>query len=184
MPKIIRQLFAGTSVLVLICAAGCAARKGSKELSERLLKAAELPAVFVEGTIAGYRNGALRDGRPEKEINCVAAKVTPELVLPALTDAYSIEFSDDELRQGISFFESDTGKAYVRYQRNLAREMSGLSTEEVPEFSPPEVARIKDFTGTRLGKLILTPNSPMFASAREKLRQQIFAIFDDCRSAK
>jgi Uncharacterized protein conserved in bacteria (DUF2059) len=53
-----------------------------------------------------------------------------------------MEFSDGELRQAISFFESETGQAYVRYQRNLARALSGTPAEEVPEFSPPEVERI------------------------------------------
>jgi hypothetical protein len=99
---------------------------------------AEIDAVYAEGYVAGYRDSALRDGRPEKEINCFANKVTPELALPALADAYSKEFSDDELRQAISFFESATGKAFVRYQRNMAKGAIGNPTEEVPKFSPPK----------------------------------------------
>lgn len=179
-----RRVLAAAAAVALTCAAGCARRKGSEELAARLLRTAELHAVFVEAVVAGYRKDALRDGRPEKEIDCVANKLTPELVLPALADAYSIEFSDDELRQALSFFESETGKAYVRYQRNLAREMSGSPAEEVPEFSTPEVERINAFAETRIGRLILTPNSPMFATAKEELRRRVVAVFDECGGAR
>ena len=175
-----KQVLAVAVVGILLCAAGCARRKGSEELATRLLKASEIHVVFVESVLASYRKDALRDKRPEKEINCVTTKVTPELVLPALANAYSTEFSDDELRQALSFFESQTGKAYVRYQRNLAREMSGTPAEQLPEFLPSEVERINAFAETRIGRLILTPNSPMFATSKEELRRQIFTVLDEC----
>jgi hypothetical protein len=180
MSNTIRQVLAVTATGILLCATGCARRKGSEELATRLLRASEIHVVFVEAVLAGYRKDALRDKRPEKEIDCVTTRITPELALPALANAYSIEFSDDELRQALSFFESEIGKAYVRYQRNLAREMSGTQAEQLPEFSPTEVERINAFAETRLGRLILTPNSPMFATAKEELRRQILAVLDEC----
>lgn len=184
MPNTIRRLLAVTAAFVLICAAGCTRRKGSEELAARLLRAAEIHAVYAEGYLAGYRDNALRDGRPEREFNCVAHKLTPELVLPALANAYSMEFSDDELRQALSFFESETGKAFIRHQRNEASALVGNPTEEVPEFSPTEVERINAFTETRIGMLIMTPNSPMFAMAKVELHRQISHVLAECREAR
>jgi hypothetical protein len=185
MRKIIRRLLAATAAGVLVCAAGCARRKGSEETAARLLRVAEIHAVYAEGYVAGYRDSALRDGRPQKEIDCFANKVTPELVLPALTDAYSKEFSDDELRHAISFFESETGKSFIRYQRNLAKAAIGNPTEEVPEFSPPEADRINAFVETRIGRLIMNPDSaPMFATAKAELHRQISGVITECRNAR
>jgi hypothetical protein len=184
MPKTIKQLFVGAAALTLICAAACTQRKGSQELAAQLLKMSQLQFLYAEAYSAGYRDGARRDRRPEKEINCAVTKITPELLLPQLADAYSTEFSDDELRQAISFFESEAGKAYVRSERNTIRSLSGTSTEQVPEFTSLEVERINAFAETRVGNLILTPHSALAESAKEKIRPQFAAIFDQCRNAQ
>ena len=184
MPKTMKQLFVGMATVLLICAAACTPRKGSEELAAQLLKSSELQLLYAEAYAAGYRDSALRDRRPVKEVNCVVTNITPERVLPALADAYSTEFSDDELRQAISFFESEAGKAYVRSERNTIRELSGTSTEQAPEFSTFEVERIDAFAGTRVGNLILTPHSPLAELAKEKIRPKLVALFDQCRNAQ
>lgn len=140
--------------------------------------------MFAEAYAAGYHDSALKDRKPEQEINCVETKITPELMLPLLTDLYSTEFSDDELRQAISFFESETGKAFIRFERNLMREMTGRPTEQVAEYSPLEVERINAFGETRIGRLIMTPHSSLAESAKEKLRPKLYAIFNQCGNAR
>lgn len=185
MPKTIKQLFAGAATLLLICAAGCASGKGSKELTARLLKAAELDVAYAQGLIAGYRNSALKDGKPEKEISCVSTKITPELVRPALLHVYSAEFTDDELRQALSFFETETGKAYVLYQREVAKALNaGAAVDELPEFFPPDANRVEAFAATRIGSAILTTDSPLRAPLRDKIKSQLFAVFDQCKNAQ
>jgi hypothetical protein len=183
MPKTFKQLFVRTTAVVLICAAGCTARKGSEELAAQLLKTSGLHVLFAEAYAAGYHDSALRERKPGKEIDCVETKITPELVLAQLTDLYSTEFSDDELRQAISFFESEAGKAYIRVEWNLMRGMTGRPTEQVPEYSPLEVERIKAFGETRIGRLIMTPHSSLAESAKEKLRPKLYEIFNQCRNA-
>jgi len=184
MPKTFKQVLAGAAAFVLICAAGCSPRKGSEELAAHLLKVSELHALYAEAYAAGYRDAASRDGRPEKEIVCVVTRVTPELVLPALAEAYSTEFSDDELRQAISFFESTPGRSYLQSERNVLRELRGAATEQVPDLSAPEVERIDAFAGTRVGKLIMTPHSPLAESAKGKVRPLFSALTDQCRNAR
>jgi hypothetical protein len=184
MPKPARQLFAGTCAIVLGCVATSALGKGSEEMAARLLRISEIHVIYAEGIAAGYRSGALKARRPEIEVNCFVTKVNPELVLPALVNAYSSEFSDNELRLAITFFESKTGRNYVRYQRIKSRHIFGTSTEKEPEFPPPEVERINAFAETRIGNLILRPNSPMSALAKEKLGPQFLAFRDLCRSAQ
>ena len=184
MQKPIRRLIAGISTAAVACAATSALGKGSEELAARLLKKSEIHAIYAEGLAAGYRKGALSNGRTEKDINCFAAKVSPELVLPVLADAYSEEFSAKELAQAITFFESRLGGKYVRYQRIKSRQIYGTTTEKEPAFTPPEVERLNAFAETRIGNLMLTPNSPMSARAKEKLTPQILAFRDACGKAQ
>lgn len=184
MPKTIEQLFVGTAAVVLICAAGCTPRKGSEELAAQFLKTSGLHVLYAEAYVMGYRASALRDRKPEREINCVESKLNPELVLALYTDLYSAEFSDDELRQGISFFESEAGKALVRSEQNLMREQTGRPTEQVQELSPLEVERINAFGETRIGMLTMTPDSSLARSSKEKLKQKIYPIFNQCENAR
>jgi hypothetical protein len=185
MRKTIKQLFVGAVTFVLLCVAGCAPpRRGSEELAAQVLMSSRLHHIFAEAYAAGYRDSALKERKLEKEINCVETKITPEMVMALLTDVYSREFSDDELRQAISFFESEAGKAYLRYDLNLMREKTGRPVEQVPEFSPLEVKRINAFAETRVGKLILTPHSPVAEAAKEKIRPQIYAFFEQCKTAR
>jgi hypothetical protein len=168
-----------------MCAAGCApSRKGSEALAAQLVETSGLHVIFAEAYAVGYRDSALRDGKPEKEITCVETKITPELVKALFTDVYSTEFSDDELRQAISFFESQAGKTFLRSELNLMRELTGRPTEQVPELSPLEVERINAFGETRTGKLIMTPHSPLAEASKEKLRPHLYAFFDQCKNAR
>ncbi|HEV2706789.1 MAG TPA: DUF2059 domain-containing protein [Pyrinomonadaceae bacterium] len=179
-----KQFLAGTATVVLICAAACASGKGSEELAARLLETSEMHILYAEAYAAGYRDSALRDRKPEQEIHCVVSKITPELVRPVLANAYSAEFSDDELRQAISFFESQAGRNFVRHERIVVKELSGTSTEKVPELSATEVESIDAFAATRIGKLLLTPQSPFSASVKEKLRPQLYGFFEQCGNAQ
>src|SRR5216683_1791097 len=121
---------------VLLCIAFSAHGKGSEKLAARLLEISGIHLIYAEGIAAGYRNSAAADKKPEGEIRCFTAKITPELVLPALTSAYAAEFSDGELDLAIAFFGSEIGKEYVRYQRIKSKEILGVpTTEKLPQFS-------------------------------------------------
>src|SRR5687768_764540 len=125
MLKTLKRLLVGAAAIVLMCTTGCAQRKGSEELAAKLLKTSDFPVLYAGGMAASFRDNARRDGKSEKEINCVVKEMTPEMMTPVLVDAYSGEFSDDELRQAISFYESEAGKAYLRSERNVLKELSG-----------------------------------------------------------
>ncbi len=168
--------------VVLLCVACSAQRKGSEKLAAQLLEISGIHLIYAEGIVTGYRNSAAADKKPEKEISCFVTKITPELVLPVLASAYAVEFSDSELDSAISFFGSTTGKEYVRYQRIKSKEMFGVSTtEKAPQFSSHDLELIDSFAETRIGKLILSPHSPMSASARAALRPQLIAFRDQCK---
>ena len=184
MPKTMKRIFVVAAAVVITCASACAQRKGSEELADRMIKTSDFHVLYAGGMAAGFRDDAARDGKSEKEINCVVTEITPELMLPVLVDAYSTEFTDDELRQAISFYESEAGKAYVRAERNTLRELNGAPPEQLPEFSPQEVERINAFIETRLGKLMLTRPSPLAESVKKKLTPKLFPIFERCKKGK
>jgi hypothetical protein len=184
MLKTMKRIFVVAAAVVIMCVSACAQRKGSEELATRLLKTSDFHVLYAGGMSASLRDSALRDGKSEKEVNCVVNELTPELMLPVLVDAYSTEFSDDELRQAISFYESEAGKAYTRSERNALRELNGAPPEQLPEFSPQEVERINAFVETRIGKLMLTRPSPLAESVKKKLAPKLFAIFERCEKAK
>jgi hypothetical protein len=147
-----------------------------------LLETSGIHRIYAEGIVAGFRKSTLADKRPEREIACFAGRITPELVLPALASGYAAEFSDGELNLAISFFGSKTGKEYARYQRVKSKEILGVpTTEKLPQFSQRDIEAINSFAETRIGKLILAPNSPMSASARDALRPRLVAFRDQCR---
>jgi hypothetical protein len=158
---------------------------GSEKLVAEMLEMSEIHYTYAEGIVAGYRIGAAADQKPETEVSCFVDKITPELVLPALVSAYSTELTDDEVDLAIAFLRSTTGKKYVRYQRIKSREALGLSAaEKLPQFSPREVEMIQSFAETHIGRLILTPDSTVSASARTTMRPQLMAFREQCKAGK
>jgi hypothetical protein len=108
--------------------------------------------------------------------------ITPDLLLPIVQSAYAAEFSADELGQAISFYESETGKTYVRNERIKARNMLGMSTETAPEYSSSEEERIVAFESTRIGQVIVAQHSTVSDAVRDKARPLLFKIFRDCEN--
>src|SRR5437773_11086927 len=97
--------------VVLLCVACSAHRKGSEKLAAQLLEISGIHLIYAEGIVTGYRNSAAADKKPEKEIRCFVTKITPELVLPVLANAYAVEFSDSELIQPSPFSEAQLAKS-------------------------------------------------------------------------
>jgi hypothetical protein len=132
--------------------------------------------------VAGYKKSAVDTNRPEAEISCFIAKITPQITLQPLATGYATEFSDSELQAGISFFESKSGKRYAQYQRVKSSEMFGVtSKEKEPDLTARDLEVINTFLETRIGKLILSTGSPMSATAKTILKPQLTAYLDRCR---
>ena len=194
MPDIVKLLFVGTGTLAVICWGGCTQNDGSRkaatqsvktsEVATQFVKIAEIHVVFAQSYAAGYRDEALNHASSEKEINCVMTEITPELMLPVLATAFAMKCSDDELQQAISFYESDTGKTYMRTERMRVKAMLGMSTEVPPEYSPSDEERIVTFEQTRVGKLVTTQDDGLRAVVREATQPQLVSIFKQCKNAQ
>jgi hypothetical protein len=155
---------------------------GSEKLVAEMLEISEIHYSYAEGIVAGYRISAAAEHKAETEIDCFVAKVTPELVLPALVGAYSSEFTDDELDLAITFLRSKPGSKYVRYQRIKAKQALGLPTpERLPQFSARETEMIGAFAETHVGRLILAPDSAVSAAVRTAIRPQLMLLRDQCK---
>jgi hypothetical protein len=139
--------------------------------------------MYIEGVAAGYYDISLRDGKPEKEIKCVMAKITPEFALPILAPVYATEFTDDELRQAISFFQTKVGKDFVRSQRKVI-ELRGASDQTEPNWSAAEWKEMDAFAATHFGAQIMNQQTAIAAASREKLRPHLYSVFDQCQNAK
>jgi hypothetical protein len=174
-----KALIAGVSLLV--CATAWS--KGSEKLAIQLLEASDIPRMYAEGIVASYKKDGAKKKEPEAEIKCFSDKVTAKLVLMPLAAGYSKEFSDEEMKQAVSFFESGSGKKFVRYQRVKVREFFGEPpTEKLPEFSEADLKLVDTFSDTRVGKLMLAPGSPMSATAKEILMPELKALRTRCIS--
>ncbi len=68
---------------------GCTPDRKSETVASRFVQVSEAHFVYASATAAGYRDNALNRGTPEKEINCVLTKITPDLVLPVIAEALS-----------------------------------------------------------------------------------------------
>jgi Uncharacterized protein conserved in bacteria (DUF2059) len=170
------------SFLLALLVTPPALAKGSEKLATQLLEASGINAIYAQGIVAGYKKNAIGTNRPATEIGCFAAKVTPQLTLQPLATGYATEFSDPELHAAISFFESKSGKKYAQYQRTRSSEMSGITSQErEPELSSRDLEVINAFLETRIGKLILSTNSPMSATAKTILQPQLASSHDQCR---
>ena len=189
-PDTIKQAFVVTVAFVLICLSGCAKVNGSKEvvtqknLATQFVEKSETHIVFAQAHAFGFRDAALRNGQPAREVDCIVSKITPELVLPLLADVFDQKCSDDELRQAISFYESETGKTYVRNERMKVQLMLGASTEEPPEYSPSDEDRIVAFEQTKVGKLMTSEVASLREALKQSMRPQLLAIFQQCKKAK
>ena len=187
-----KNLFAIAVVLILIWLGACTQDKKSRNAATQppatrnaatqVVETAQLHVTFAEATAAGYRDSALRQGAPEKEINCVMSKITPEFGLPVLAKAYGDRCSDDELQEAILFFQSETGKTYIRNERMRVKVMLGMSTEEPPQYSPGEEDDIVAFEETKVGKLVTSQDPSIREEVREIMRPQLIAIFDQCKN--
>ena len=154
---------------------------GSEKLATQLLEVSGINAIYAQGILAGYRKSAVEANRPAAEINCFASKVTPQLTLQPLAAGYAAEFNDQELQSAISFFETGPGKKYAQYQRVKSSELFGITPQEKePELTPGEIQAISAFAETRIGKLILSTNSPMSASARAVLQPKLASYREQC----
>jgi Uncharacterized protein conserved in bacteria (DUF2059) len=154
---------------------------GSEQLATRLLEASSMNSIYQQGFLAGYRKSTAGSNERARESACFVSKVTPQLTLQALAAGYAKEFSDQELRAALSFYESNAGKKYAQYQRVKSSEMLGVnSKEQEPELSARDLEVIGAFLETRIGKLILGTNSPMSATARTILKPQLESFRDQC----
>ena len=176
------QLKVLTTAFLVLFASGCARDKPSEDLAGRLMKQSEIHVLFATAYAAAHRDRATRDQKPEKEIRCVTTRITPEFMLPLVQGAYAAQFSEEELRQAISFYETETGRTYVRNEGIKVRNMLGLSTEAVPEYSESDVQRIMTFEGTRIGQIIVAQHSPVSDAVREQARPLLFKIFRECEN--
>ena len=187
-PAINNYLIAGTVLITLIYLGACTQEKGKnkepRKAAIQFIEAGELHMIYAEAMAAGYRERALRGPTPEKKVNCIVTKITPEMVLPFIADAFAMECSDDELRQATSFFESETGKTYVRYERMRVKEIIGMSTEEPPEYSPSEEEGIVAFEQSHVGKLVTAPDSSIRGVMREKLDPQFNDFYEQCKNVQ
>jgi hypothetical protein len=169
------------SFFLVLLAGPPAFAKGSEKLATQLLEASGINAVYAQGIAAGYRKSAAAANRPAAEADCFAAKVTPQLTMPAMANGYATEFSDPELQAGIAFFESKSGRKYAQHQRLAAGAMFGIASQEKePDFTARDLELINAFLETRLGKLILATNTPMSATAKAALQPRLAAIRDQC----
>ena len=189
-PDTIKRFFVGAVGLALICLGGCTQAHSSKKIvtqktvATQLVEKSEIHLVFAQSYALGYRDGALNKGQPEKEIDCIVTKITPELMIPLLADAFDKKCSDDELRQAISFFESETGKTYIRNEKIRMKLVLGISTEEPPAYSRSDEDRIVAFEQTLVGKLITAQDNSLREALKESIRPKLFAMFDQCKKAQ
>lgn len=171
-----------TAMFPLLCRGGSAQEKDST--ATQFVKISELHLIYAMGTVKGFSVKASENGTPKKEINCVTAKITPELLLPPLAEAFATHFSDEELRQAISFFETEIGQAYNRNELMRVKAMFGLSTEQPRAYSASEEERIIAFEESKVGKAMVGPNSAVRAEARAKIGSRLMMVFAQCKSAK
>jgi hypothetical protein len=181
-PSINRQLQALCLLAMLVMQSAFA--KGSERLATMLLEVSGINAIYVQGILAGYKKDAAGTNRPVPEIGCFIARVTPQLTLQPLATGYATEFSDSELQAGIVFFESNAGRRYAQYQRVKSSEMFGaIPKEKAPDLTARDIEVINAFLETRIGKLILSTNSPMSATAKAILKPQLVTYLDQCRKS-
>lgn len=187
----IKQLLIGAVALVLICLSGCTQAHSSKKvvteknLAAQLVETSEIHIVFAQSYAFGYRDSALNNGQPEKEIDCIVTQITPELMMPLLADVFDKKCSDDELRQqAIKFYESETGKTYIRNEKMKMKLVLGMSTEEPPEYSRSDEDRIVAFEQTLVGKLVTSQDKSLREALKEAIRPKLFAIIDQCKKAQ
>lgn len=184
----LRLKFVFIVVLALLC--GCSSRKAatpvvkSSEVAAQLVKVSEIDAVFATSYAAGYRDNASNRAKSEKEISCVMTQITPELMLPVLANALDRKCSQDELQQGIAFYQSDTGKTYVRYEWMKVNVMLGMSTEGPPAYSSSDEDRIVAFEQTCVGKLTTSQDLSLRGAVKEAMTPKLYAIFDQCKNLK
>lgn len=189
-PDTIKQIFVGTAALVLICLGGCTRASSSKEvvtqksLATQLVEKSEIHVVFAQSYVYGFRDAALKQGQPEKEVDCIVSQMTPELMLPLLADVFAKKCSDDELRQAIKFYESETGKTYIRIEKMKAKLILGLLTEEPPAYSQSDEDRIVAFEQTTVGKLVTSQDNSIRESVKETIKPKLLAIFGQCKKSR
>lgn len=177
-------LIAATAMLILIYLSACREGKEPPKVATQFVESAQLHEVYAEAFAAGYRKQALTSSMSDKRVNCMVSKITPQMVLPLLAESFATVCSDDELRQAISFIESETGKTWVRYERMRVKEMIGMSTEEPPEYSPSEEERLVSFAETCAGKLVTFQDSSISALMREKTDAPFIAFDEQCKNAQ
>ncbi|HXQ73274.1 MAG TPA: DUF2059 domain-containing protein [Pyrinomonadaceae bacterium] len=186
----IKQFFAWAVALVLICLGGCARVNSSKEvvtqknLATQLVEKSEIHVVFAQSYVYGFRDAALNQGQPEKEVDCIVKQITPELMLPLLANVFDKKCSDDELRQAIKFYESETGKTYVRIEKIKAKLILGIATEEPPAYSQSDEDRIVAFEQTLVGKLVTSQDNSIREEVKETIKPKLLAIFGQCKKAQ
>lgn len=186
----IKQFFTGAVALVLICLGGCTRANSSKEvvtqknLATQLVEKSEIHLVFAQSYVYGFRDAALKQGQPEKEVDCIVSQITPELMLELLADVFDKKCSDDELRQAIKFYESGTGQTYIRNERMKAKLVLGISTEEPQAYSASDEDRIVAFEKTLVGKLVTAQDNSIREAVKETIKPKLLAIFGQCKKAQ
>ncbi|WP_345533822.1 hypothetical protein [Viridibacterium curvum] len=118
-------------------------------------------------------------------ITCFNQRLTLPLIERHLSRAFADEFTTDQLREGLTFYKTVSGKRFADTFRISTLELLLIPTEErLPELSKEDRQNIAAFTRTPVGQQSVDPQANVIRRAAPDMQRAVSELLEQCNTQK